>query len=258
MSGRYTPRRIASGVGRRIPRRPLGYLLAYALLRPFFRFWLSVVAADRDPRRAMRRLLDVHQDAYDQVDLGAIRYDGGVHAKHRLTRYHDFFVERIAPGERVLDVGCGKGELAYDIADRAGASVVGIDVNPWSLAFARERFAHPAVTFVEVDVAAYVPDAPFDVVVMSNVLEHIEGRVDLLARLRTTAQPRRVLIRVPVLRRDWVVPLRKELGLRYFSEETHVTEYDRGQLTEELAHAGLRVNELVEVWSELWVEAQPS
>lgn len=205
----------------------------------------------------MVRLLHVHQDTYDRVDLAAIRYDGGVHAKHRLTRYHDFFVERVRPGDRVLDVGCGKGELAYDLADRAGATVVGIDTNPWSLEFARQRFVHPGLVFVNADGHDYVPDAPFDAVVLSNVLEHIDDRVALLRRLVQVATPASVLIRVPVLRRDWIVPLRQELGLPYFSEETHVTEYDREQMEDELESAGLRVVELIQVWGELWVEAKP-
>ena len=75
----------------------------------------------------------------------------GVHAKHRLTRYHDFFVDRIEQGERVLDVGCGKGELAHDIAERTGANVTAIDANPWMLEFARKRSAHPRVTYVQAD-----------------------------------------------------------------------------------------------------------
>lgn len=258
MTRSMTLRRVASGLARRVPRAPFRFVLPYSVLRPFFRFWLSVVAAEPDPRRAMRRLLDVHQDAYDQVDLAAIRYDDGVHAKHRLTRYHDFFVERVRPGDRVLDVGCGKGELAHDLAVRAGATVVGVDINRWSLAFARARFAHPNVTFLEADVTGYVPDVAFDAIVMSNVLEHIDDRVGLLRHLVAAARPTRVLIRVPVLKRDWIVPLRRELGLPYFSEETHVTEYDREQLTEELGRAELEVADLVEVWSELWVEARPT
>ena len=31
----------------------------------------------------------------------------GEHPKHKLTRYHDFFIEHIADGAHVLDVGCG-------------------------------------------------------------------------------------------------------------------------------------------------------
>ena len=84
----------------------------------------------------MRQLLQLYDDAYHGVALGAIDYDQGVHAKHRLTRYHDFFVERIHEGERVLDVGCGKGELAYDVAERAKAQVVAVDSSPWMLELA--------------------------------------------------------------------------------------------------------------------------
>ena len=90
----------------------------------------------------MRELLNVYADAYYLgIDPGAERYDDGVaHAKHRLTGYHDFFVERVGQGQRVLGIGCGKGELAYDIAERAGASVVAIDRAAWALTFARRRF----------------------------------------------------------------------------------------------------------------------
>jgi 2-polyprenyl-3-methyl-5-hydroxy-6-metoxy-1,4-benzoquinol methylase len=251
-------RRIKAGIGRRIPRQPFRYVLPYRPVRGFVRFWLSVVAADPEKRRAMRRLLEVHQDAYDWVDLGAISYDGGVHAKHRLTGYHDFFVARVRPGERVLDVGCGKGELAADLAERAGATVVGIDVSRRSLEFARSHFSHPRLTFLEADALEYVPEEPFDVVVMSNVLEHLDPRVELLRRLARTTRTGRLLIRVPVLERDWTVPLQKELGLPYFSEPTHVIEYDPDSLRAELAEAGLEVVDLKQVWGELWAEVRPA
>ena len=91
--------------------------------RPLFRFWLSVVRADPDHARAVKELLVTYDDAYRALDLAAIDYDGGVHPKHRLTHYHDFFVERVQPGDVVLDIGSGKGELAYDLVTRGGASV---------------------------------------------------------------------------------------------------------------------------------------
>src|SRR5204862_6804994 len=113
---------------------------------------------------------------------------GGVHAKHRLTAYHDFFVQRVEPRERVLDVGCGKGELALDLAERTGAHVVGVDVSPRYLAFARERSSHPNVEYVEADVLTWRPEEPFDAVVLSNVLEHVDRRVELLPPLVDTAR----------------------------------------------------------------------
>src|SRR5436309_13610818 len=109
------------------------------LWRGAFRLWLSVLAANPDPRRAVRELLICHDDAYRAVDEAAIRYDDGIHVKHRLIHYHDFFVGRVRPGERVLDVGSGKGELAYDLVTIAGATVVGVDNDPGHVAFARDR-----------------------------------------------------------------------------------------------------------------------
>src|SRR5262249_47187532 len=145
----------------------------------------------------------VTADSFAAMDRGAIDYDGGVHVKHRLTRYHDFFVERVAAGETVLDVGCHKGELAYDLAERAGAMVVAIDLSPWAIQFAREPFAPPNVTYVEADALTYEPTQPIDVLVLSNVLEHIEQRPSFLAGLFERTGGRRLLLRVPVLERDW-------------------------------------------------------
>ena len=65
------------------------------LWRGTFRFWLSVLVADPDTRRGVKRLLVAYDDAYRAVDQAAIRYDDGVHVKHRLTHYHDFFTERV-------------------------------------------------------------------------------------------------------------------------------------------------------------------
>lgn len=251
----WTLARIARGIGRRVPLRPLRFLFPYPLWRPLFRLWLGTVRSQQDHGKAMRQLLEVYGDAYAGVDLGAIDYDGGVHAKHRLTGYHDFFVERIRQGERVLDVGCGKGELAHDIAERAGAVVIAVDASPWMLQFARERFAHPRISFVQADALEFVPEEPVQVAVLSNVLEHIEQRVELLRALRERAGAGRLLIRVPVLDRDWTVPLRREVGLPHFSDPEHKVEYDPQLLRDELAAAGWEMGEPVFVWGEIWVEA---
>ena len=254
----WTARRIAAGVGRRIPLRPFRPFFPYALWRPFFRLWLGTIRAQPDKRKAMRELLQVYEDAYLGVDFGAIAYDQGVHAKHRLTRYHDFFVERIQPGERVLDVGCGKGELAHDIAERAGATVVAVDASPWMLEFARARFAHPRVTYVQADAITYVPDESVNVTMLSNVLEHIADRPILLRALRERADTRRLLLRVPILDRDWTVPLRRELGLPHFSDPEHKLEFDPDLLRAELAEAGWDLVEPQLRWGEIWAEATPS
>ncbi len=255
---RRTPRRLAAAAARRIPRAPFRFVLPGGLLRPVFRFWLSVVQAQPDARKAVRELLELEQAAYEAVDLAAIRYDDGVHVKHRLTRYHEFFVERVRSGERVLDVGCGKGELAFDLVVRSGAAVVGVDNNPHHLAFARSHFASDRLSLVEADVLESLPAGHFDVVVLSNVLEHVERRVELLRSIVGSATPSRVLVRVPLYARDWTVPLRQEVGLPYFSDPTHHVEYDPDGFRAELAEAGLAVGELIQVWGEIWATAEPA
>jgi trans-aconitate methyltransferase len=52
------------------------------------------------------------------------------------------------PGERILDLGCGTGELAATIAER-GATVIGLDADARMIERARTRF--PAIEFVQGD-----------------------------------------------------------------------------------------------------------
>ena len=215
-------------------------------------------AVERDePAVAARQLVGLMDDIYRRVDVFATSYDDGVHVKHRLTGYHEFFLTKVHSGERVLDVGCGKGELAYDLATRGGVDVVAVDVNVRSLAFARQHLSDPRVTYIEQDVYAYEPDGQFDVIVLSNVLEHLTSRPELLRRLATTTSASRLLIRVPVLSRDWLVPFREELGLPHFSDPTHELEFEPETLADELAAAGLEIALLERRWGELRVVAVP-
>src|SRR5437868_14053414 len=65
------------------------------------------------------------------------------------------------PGEAILDLGCGTGELATAIAARR-ARVVGLDSSPEMLAIARERA--PALEWLIGDGEALTFDAAFDAV----------------------------------------------------------------------------------------------
>jgi len=203
------------------------------------------------PDEALRFLFRLEAALYSLQGQKAIEYDGGLHTKHRHTRYHDFFVSRIRAGERVLDIGCGMGAVAYDVAEKARAYVVGIDLNPDSIAQARQRYAHSRVEYRVGDALQEFPDGPFDVVILSNVLEHLPERPAFLRRVQEVARPSRFLIRVPLFERDWRVPLKQELGVEWRLDTTHETEYTLESFAEEMAAAGLRITHQEVRWGEL-------
>ena len=207
-------------------------------------------------RSAMRVLLRADDFLTKCINRLAIEYDGGVHVKHRLMKYHDFFVERISPGERVLDVGCGYGAVAYSVASRAGAVVVGIDLRAENIVKARQLFQHPNLSFLQGDVLQGLPKESFDVIMLSNILEHIEQRVEFLTIVHERPSPQRCLIRVPMFNRDWRVPLREELAMSYFSDPTHYTEYTQEGFEKEIRAAGLTITHLQINWGEIWAEVR--
>lgn len=96
--------------------------------------------------------------------------------KHSFVwRYGASLLDLVAaqPGERILDVGCGTGQLTAEIA-RSGGHVVGLDNSAEMLAEARKNF--PDLTFIHGDAAAFdfadpIFAQPFDAV-FSNACLH--------------------------------------------------------------------------------------
>jgi 2-polyprenyl-3-methyl-5-hydroxy-6-metoxy-1,4-benzoquinol methylase len=209
------------------------------------------------PDKVLRFLFRLDNWLYYVQGQMAIAYGGGLHTKHRHMNYHDFFVGRIQPNERVMDIGCGLGAVAFDVAERAGARVVGIDINAKSIAKAKARYAHPRVEYRLGDVLQMLPERPFDAVILSNVLEHLPDRPQFLQNVQQRLRPTRFLIRVPLFERDWRVPLKKELGVEYRLDPTHEIEYTRQIFQAEMNEAGLAITHQEICWGEIWAELVP-
>lgn len=210
------------------------------------------------PADALRRQFTILDMAERTIAERATAYGDGEHPKHRLMRYHDFFVDNIPAGSRVLDVGCGYGAVARSIATRVpGTTVVGIDLDEPRLTQAQQSENPPNLRFVLGDALVDLPKGPWNIVVLSNVLEHIKDRVEFLRRLVAATSAETVLIRVPLFERSWHLPLRKELGIGYFSDSTHFIEHTPDEFAAETAAAGLRIERQDFRWGEIWSVCTP-
>ena len=230
---------------------PLRYLPAH-WRRRLVQLVLHATARE-SPRHAMVTLLDIEHDVEAYINQIALPYGGGLHVKQRLIGYGSFFLERLKPGEQVLDVGSGWGNVAHALAE-AGGIVTGLDASPDRVREASDRFRHPRLTFVHGTAPADVPSGSFDLVIASNVLEHIDHRREFLQQIQERTSAGRWLIRVPMADRDWRVPLRRELERPHFSDPTHFIEYTRETFEREMTDAGFTIRHLQINWGEIWAE----
>lgn len=108
-----------------------------------------------------------------------------------------------APGQRLLDAGCGLGDVARSMAGRVApdGEVVALDFSAVTLAAARERHDGSAVRYVGGDISALdLPDGHFDGVRSERVLQHVAEPDRAVAELLRVTRPGG---RVCLIDTDW-------------------------------------------------------
>jgi methionine biosynthesis protein MetW len=78
--------------------------------------------------------------------------------------------DNVAPGSRVLDIGCGDGGLMAALRDRADADARGIEINAANVASAVGRGLSVVQGDADVDLADY-PSNAFDYAILSQTLQ---------------------------------------------------------------------------------------
>ncbi|ODS41486.1 MAG: hypothetical protein A7315_06025 [Candidatus Altiarchaeales archaeon WOR_SM1_79] len=210
------------------------------------------------PKKTLEFLFELENRLYSLEGRASVEYGNGIHTKHKHINYHKFFIKNLNPGECVLDIGCGNGCMDYDIVTNVpNIKIVGIDLNEENIKFARAHYQHINLNFIHGDALKELPNETFDVVTLSNVLEHIEHRVEFLKKIMQQIKPKRLIIRVPLFERDWRVPLKKELGIDYRLDSTHCIEYTQEEYFEEFRQAGLKATHVEFRWSEIWSVVEP-
>jgi 2-polyprenyl-3-methyl-5-hydroxy-6-metoxy-1,4-benzoquinol methylase len=139
---------------------------------------------------------------------------------------------------RVLDAGCGPGALLERIGQRLpSADLQGIEFSPAAARHAPERLRGRILVGDILAVAPTLPPRAFDVIVCSEVLEHVPDPAAVVRALTTLAKPGATLLfSVPAGMAHWSV-----------QDEAagHLRRFDAEEFRALLAAAGLRVDELL-------------
>ena len=122
-------------------------------------------------------------DWYDRAYRDIEEY----HVSYARSRYYFLWtviVDRIRRDRlrRVLEIGCGPGQLAVFLLDQGVEQYVGLDFSPQAIEMARANA--PGGRFVVGDARspAIYAEAEYDVIICTEVLEHIQDDLRVLSR----------------------------------------------------------------------------
>ena len=229
-------------------------LIPLRMILLIFKKVIYIKLEKKDPKCALKKLLELDNFIYLLTGMYSLSYGKGIHVKKRLTKYVDYFTSHAKKmGGPCLDIGCGDGELAINIAKQK-IKVTGIELSLEQIKKAKEKNLYKNLNFIHGDILNYKSkDLKFKTIILSNVLEHIKNRVLFLKKIKKQFSAQYFLIRVPVFDRDWRVPLKKELKVDHRLDSTHFIEYTDKTLLDELRQSKINVLDLKRIWGEIWL-----
>jgi trans-aconitate 2-methyltransferase len=123
------------------------------------------------------------------------------------------------PRMRVVDLGCGTGELTRELHEQLGAAeTIGVDSSETMLLKAG-AFGGEALHFQRGEIEAFVADRPFDLVFSNAALHWVEGHETLFARIAAFVAPH------------------GQLAVQMPANEDHASHAVAREVAQELGHA---------------------
>jgi len=143
------------------------------------------------PDEKTRRVRGVFDSVADRYDIMNDLMSGGM---HRLWKRYAVELVSVRPGQRVLDLAGGTGDVARLFADKAGAegAVVHTDINHAMLSAGRDKLIDRGLTLPTVQCNAEAlpfPARTFDVVSIAFGLRNVTRKEVALAEMRRVLRP---------------------------------------------------------------------
>ena len=117
------------------------------------------------------------------------RGSSGFRPRYRL------FIDWIDRNDRILDIGCGDGYFGELLVKEKGVVYQGIDIAETAVQKARHRGLDVRTMDIEKDLHT-IPDKHYDIVVISEVIEHVVHAEDILKELKRIAK-KGVIVSIP-------------------------------------------------------------
>jgi SAM-dependent methyltransferase len=143
----------------------------------------------------------------------------------------------------VLDLGCNLGDISFMIAE-AAKEVVGIDYNAKAIEIAKSRYSKDNLTFLNAEALDYLKKntKPFDVLILSHILEHLDDPRKFLLDFKDYFQ--NIYIELPDFDRYYLNYYRRDFNCRLiYSDDDHITEFDRYELRDLLKECKIEILE---------------
>lgn len=158
---------------------------------------------------------------------------------------HGLMLDLVGADRSVLDLGCAEGDLARALAGR-GCHVWGVEINPEAAQRARPDLKGLVVGDLEVLDLTALFDAPFDVVVLGDVLEHLRDPLKVMRQVKHLLVPGgSVVASIPNVAHAAVrlslLTGRFTYGPTGLLDETHLRFFDRSAVEQLVRDSGLIV-----------------
>ena len=184
---------------------------------------------------------DEAADGLIEGPLDPLRYDFHVTDPDEVGGIVTSMIPR---GSRVLEVGCGTGSLSKIVADLCHAEVVGIEPDSLRAERAKARGLEVYTGYLTVELVREI--GPFDIVLLTDVLEHLPNPLAMLRLCRTALKPGgAIIISVPNVA-HWSVRLNILFGKFKYSSQgimdaTHLRWFTATSIRSLVRYSGFRV-----------------